>query len=166
LVFQRGDRLCLLHIGLFSWGEQIPVDLQRKPSLLEAAAHTALFPCESWVSVSEEYFLQILISRWRMVHFVRNTPTQLRWRTTGSSQKLTICVCGRSIEYIVPCEIWVSLERKSSSNRLLKVVVCLFAQNTPIHLSWRNTSISPKNLFMLEAAHTSTLLPSEHWVSF
>jgi hypothetical protein len=26
--------------------KKIPVDLQRKPSMLEAAAHTALFPCE------------------------------------------------------------------------------------------------------------------------
>jgi hypothetical protein len=151
LVFQRGDRLCLLQMGLFSWVEKIPVDLQRKPSMQEAAAHAALFPCESWLSVSKEYFLQIIISRWRMVHFVPNKPTQLRWRNTGISQKLTICVSWRSIEYIVPCEIWVSLERKSSSNRLLKVVVCLFAQNTPIHLGWRNTGISPKKSIYLRS---------------
>jgi hypothetical protein len=37
-MFQGGDRLCFLQIGLFSRVEEAHVSLERKPSVLEAEA--------------------------------------------------------------------------------------------------------------------------------
>jgi hypothetical protein len=42
-VFQVGDRLSLLQIGLFSGVEETHVSLQTKPSLFESAASIILF---------------------------------------------------------------------------------------------------------------------------
>jgi hypothetical protein len=43
LVFQGGDRLCLLQIGLFSRVEVTHVSPQRKACMLETAAFSTLF---------------------------------------------------------------------------------------------------------------------------
>jgi hypothetical protein len=45
--FQGGERLILFQIGLFSNVEESHVSLQRKPTMLEAAASGTLLPCEN-----------------------------------------------------------------------------------------------------------------------
>jgi predicted hydrocarbon binding protein len=60
LVFERntscnscvsgGDRLCWLQTGIFRGIEETHVSLQRKPSVVEAAACSTLTPCENCVS--------------------------------------------------------------------------------------------------------------------
>jgi hypothetical protein len=47
--FQDGERLVLFHIGLFSLVEETHAYLQRKPSVAESGAYSALFPCENGV---------------------------------------------------------------------------------------------------------------------
>jgi hypothetical protein len=42
-VFQVGDRLSLLQIGLFSGVEETHVSLQKKPSLFESAVSITMF---------------------------------------------------------------------------------------------------------------------------
>jgi hypothetical protein len=44
-------------MGLFIWGEETHVSLQRKQRMLEAAWTTPLFPWENWVSFFLFYFL-------------------------------------------------------------------------------------------------------------
>jgi hypothetical protein len=59
--FQGGEKLILFQIGLFSWVEETHLGLQRKPSMLEAAGPSTLFPCEHWVNFWKEYLLKIII---------------------------------------------------------------------------------------------------------
>jgi hypothetical protein len=41
-----------------------------------------------------------------------------------------------------------------------------FLPNTPIQLSWRNTTISRKKSIFLKGKASSTFFPCEHWVRF
>jgi hypothetical protein len=58
--FQDGVMPSLLQKGLLSWVEKTHVSLQWKPSMIEAAASSTLFPCERCGSFWKEYFLLIL----------------------------------------------------------------------------------------------------------
>jgi hypothetical protein len=60
-VFHGAYRLFLLQIGLFCYGGEKHVSLERKSSLLEAWASSTLFPCENSISYWQEHFLQITI---------------------------------------------------------------------------------------------------------
>jgi hypothetical protein len=57
LGLQDEDRFSLFQIDLFSWIEETEVSLQRKPSMVEAAASSTLFPCYNWVSFSNKNVL-------------------------------------------------------------------------------------------------------------
>jgi hypothetical protein len=57
--FHCGGKLRLLLIGLFSRLEETHVSLQRKPSMLEAAAASTLFSSVTCVSFGKECFLRL-----------------------------------------------------------------------------------------------------------
>jgi hypothetical protein len=69
----------------------------QKPSVLEAAPSSTLFPCENWVSFWMEFFLQIIVFKVGKGSFWSNWPIELRWRNTCVFPKNTICIRSRSI---------------------------------------------------------------------
>jgi hypothetical protein len=99
--FQGGDRLCLLPLGLFSSVEETHVSLQRKPTVLEAAASSTFFPCENRLRISMKYFLQLTCFKGEVGSFATNEPIQLRTQNTCISPKITMYVRIWIILYIV-----------------------------------------------------------------
>jgi hypothetical protein len=68
---------------------------------------------------------------------------------------------------LIPYVNWVSVGKEYSLQiEFSSWRKAQFLPNRSIQLSWRNSWISPKKLFMLEAAASCRLIPCENWVSF
>jgi hypothetical protein len=124
-VFQCGDWIDLLQIGLFSWLEETHVFFQRTPSILEATTSTTLFPCENWVSYWKEYFVQIRIfkvekssfcSTWKLFSFSEETHVSLEGKPSVLEAEAS--------STLFPCENWVSNWKEYFMHlRCFKVVI-------------------------------------------
>jgi hypothetical protein len=135
--------------------------------MLEAVTSSSLLSFVNWGRFWKENFLQIEYSRWGKAHFVPNRSIYLRWRNTWMSQRKPSVLEAGASSTLFPGEIWVIFWSEIFVQiRFFKVVVRLFAPNTPVHLTWRRTCISPKNVCVLETAQCSTLFTWESWVSF
>jgi hypothetical protein len=177
LVFERntscnlsvsgGSRLCLIQIGLFSWGEEIHVSLQRKPSMLEVATSSTrihvrleyvlkgIFPANLNFQVGESLIL-----------FKEDYSVELRKHIYLSTK--TVCMRNRSISNIVSLWEWRQFLKWTlpanhsfqCGDRLyrLQVGVVRWAEETHVSLQRKPS--------MLKRAESSTLFPSENWVGF
>jgi hypothetical protein len=71
-VFQGGDRISLVQIGLLSRIEETHVSLQGKPSMLDAAVLAHCFPVRIEFIFESSAFCKSEFSMWRKAHFLRN----------------------------------------------------------------------------------------------
>jgi hypothetical protein len=154
-AIERGDRLSSFQIGLFSCVEETRVSLQRKPPMLEAAASSTLFLCESWVSFWKECFLEDRVFRVEKFSFCSKYAYSAELKKSlYLSKESHLCYKLQRLAHCFHVRIELVFERNTSCISQFSLRrQSVFAPRRPIKLSWRNTRISPKKIIYVRCCH-------------
>jgi hypothetical protein len=100
--FSRGESAQFVLNSPIHRIEDTQVFLERKPSTLEGAASSTLFPCENWVNYWKEYChpLKVVKDPKRSIH--------LSWRNIYISKRKPSTLEGGTSSTLFPCENQVS----------------------------------------------------------
>jgi hypothetical protein len=144
-VVQSGHRLCLLPSCTFSWVEETHLSLQRKPSMLEAAAFSIFFPVRIELVFERNASWKPLFSQWRKAHFVPNRPIHPSGRNTCVSQRNPPILYAGASRIFIPCEYWVSFWMQCFLQlRSFKMDFVSLCSKYAFAAVLKNTCVSPK----------------------